>query len=176
MEAIFSIIGAVLSIIGIALFQYWGWTLIAGYLIWQIWQNKRKVAFVETTEHTMLQIIVPKNNDKKELSAEQLFASLHGILRPKSEIERDGSIQEHISFEIVSEQNVINFYVWVPTHLKDYVESQVYAQYPTVQILADVEDYAKRDIGDQLSVVSEIKPLKTLSFQLKLLPPLKLTL
>ena len=91
MEALFSVIGAVFSIIGIALFQYWGWTLIAAYLIWQIWQNKRKVAYVETTEHTMLQIIVPKNNDKKELSAEQLFASLHGILRPKSEIEKEGS-------------------------------------------------------------------------------------
>ncbi len=167
MEALFSVIGAVFSIIGIALFQYWGWTLIAAYLIWQIWQNKRKVAYVETTEHTMLQIIVPKNNDKKELSAEQLFASLHGILRPKSEIEKEGSIQEHISFEIVSEQNVINFYVWVPVHLKDYVESQVYAQYPTVQILADAEDYAKRDIGDQLSVIGEITTTKDFIFPIK---------
>jgi hypothetical protein len=167
MEAIFSIIGAVFSIIGIALFQYWGWTLIAGYLIWQIWQNKRRVNYVETSEHTMLQIVVPKNNDKKELSAEQLFASLHGILRPKSEIDREGSIQEHISFEIISEQNVINFYVWVPTHLKDYVESQVYAQYPTVQIITDVDDYSKRDIGEQFSVIGEIKTTKDFIFPIR---------
>ncbi len=167
MEQLFNLIGAVFSIIGIALFQYWGWTLIAGYLIWQIYQNRRKVAYVEATEHTMLQIIVPKDNDKKELSAEQLFASLHGILRPKGEIEHEGSLQEHISFEIVSEQNVINFYVWVPRHLKDYVESQVYAQYPTVQIIDDVEDYAKKDLGDALTVISEIKTTKDSIFPIR---------
>lgn len=160
MEPILNFIAAIFSIIGIALFQYWGWTLIAAYLIWQIWQNRRKVAFVETTEHTLLQIIVPKNNDKKELSAEQLFASLHGILRPKAEIERGGSLQEHVSFEIVSEQNIINFYVWVPKHLKDYVESQIYAQYPTVQIIDEVEDYSKKDLGDALTVMSEVKTTK----------------
>lgn len=167
MEALFSVIGAIFSIIGIALFQYWGWTLIAAYLIWQIWQNKRRVSFVQNTEHTMMQIIVPKNNDKKELSAEQLFASLHGILRTKGEIEKDGVLQEHISFEIVSEKNIINFYVWVPTHLKDYVESQIYAQYPTVQILTEVEDYATADIGEQLSVISEIKTTKDSIYPIK---------
>ncbi len=160
MEPLLNLIGAIFSIIGIALFQYWGWTLIAAYLIWQIWQNRRRVQYVEATDHTMLQIIVPKDNDKKELSAEQLFASLHGILRPKQEIEKEGMIQEHISFEIVSEQNIINFYVWVPSHLKDYVESQIYAQYPTVQILDEVDDYAKKDLGEALTVISEVKTTK----------------
>lgn len=167
MEALFSIIGAIFSIIGIALFQFWGWTLIAGFLIWQIWQNKRRVEFVQATEHTMMQIVVPKNNDKKELSAEQLFASLHGILRSKGEIEKEGILQEHISFEIASEQNVINFYVWVPSHLRDYVESQIYAQYPTVQIIADVEDYATKDIGDRLTVLSEVKTIKDSIYPIK---------
>jgi len=160
MDFFVGIFGAVFSIIGIALFQFWGWTLIAGYLIWQIWQNRRRTEYVSTSEHTMLQIIVPKDNDKKELSAEQLFASLHGILRSKAEIDKEGSLQEHISFEIVSVDNVINFYVWVPTHLRDYVESQIYAQYPTVQINKDVTDYAKQPVDDKLTVISEIKTIK----------------
>lgn len=168
MDLLLQIFGTVFSVIGIVLFQYWGWTLIAAYLIWQIWQNRRRVQFVDSTEHSMLKIIVPKNNDKKELSAEQLFASLHGILRTKGELEQGGIIQEHVSFEIVSEKNVINFYVWVPTHLQDYVESQIYAQYPTVQILKNAEDYSKQDLEGKLTVVSNIKttrddiyPIKT---------------
>ncbi len=167
MDLLINIFGAIFSIIGIALFQYWGWTLIAGYLIWQIWQNRRRTEYVSNVEHTLLQIVVPKNNDKKELSAEQLFASLHGILRPKSEIDAEGSIQEHLSFEIVSVKNVINFYVWVPKHLSDYVESQIYAQYPTVQILKDIEDYTTQDLDDRLSVISEVKTTKDFIFPLR---------
>lgn len=167
MNFILSLFGTVFSLIGIILFQYWGWTLIAAYLIWQIWQNRRKVEFVEGTEHTILQIIVPKNNDKAELSAEQLYASLHGILRSPSELLREGRIQEHLSFEVVSNDGVINFYVWVPTHLRDYVESQIYAQYPTVQIMADVEDYARRPVEGKLTVVSEIKTTKDFIFPIR---------
>ncbi|MBP9827501.1 hypothetical protein KBC99_03420, partial [Candidatus Saccharibacteria bacterium] len=167
MELFLQILSAIFSIVGIVLFQYWGWTLIAAYLIWQIWQNRRRVEFVEGTEHSMMQIIVPKDNDKKELSAEQLFASLHGILRTNKELIAEGIVQEHISFEIVSEKNIINFYVWVPTHLCDYVESQIYAQYPTVQIVTDVEDYAKRDLEGRLTVVSELKTIKDSIFPIR---------
>lgn len=167
MDFLFSIIGTVFSVLGIALFQYWGWTLIAAFLVWQIFQNRRKVEFVESSEHTLLQIIVPKDNDKKELSAEQLFASLHGILRSSAEIEQQGVVQEHVSFEIASEGNVINFYVWVPRHLRDYVESQIYAQYPTVQILDEVKDYSKADLGERLVVTSDITTTKDSIFPIR---------
>jgi tryptophan-rich sensory protein len=43
MDLLLQIFGTVFSVIGIVLFQYWGWTLIAAYLIWQIWQNRRRV-------------------------------------------------------------------------------------------------------------------------------------
>jgi hypothetical protein len=147
MEVIFNLITAVLAIIGTALFKFQGWVLIALYLIWQIYQNKRRTNFVINSDHILLQIIVPKNNEKKELSAEQMFAALHGILRPATELMKKGSMQEHISFEIASETNLINFYVWVPTYLKDYVESQIYAQYPTVQIVELDQDYSKKDLA-----------------------------
>ncbi|HEX3082015.1 MAG TPA: hypothetical protein VHQ86_02070, partial [Candidatus Saccharimonadia bacterium] len=65
-------------------------------------QNRRRVKWINTTENILLLIEVPKENEKKELSAEQMFASLHGILKPKAELAKDGSIQEHVSFEIVS--------------------------------------------------------------------------
>ncbi|MDP4038427.1 MAG: type IV secretion system DNA-binding domain-containing protein [bacterium] len=168
MEIIFNILTAIFSILGIALFKFQGWILIALYLLWQIFQNKRKTNFAINSEHIMLQIIVPKTNDKKELSAEQMFASLHGILRPATEIVAKGTIQEHISFEIASENNLINFYAWVPTYLKDYVESQIYAQYPTVQIVETDQDYSKKDLrgreiyGTEIGLIKDyILPIKT---------------
>lgn len=101
--------------------------------------NRLKVLNVDSV---LLMLEIPRANDKKELAAEQLFASLHGILRDKAELKNSGGIQEHLSFEIVSTGGQIRFYVWVPKILQNFVEGQIYAQYPTVQIYKMSEDYS----------------------------------
>lgn len=100
--------------------------------------NKLKVLNVDSV---LLMLEIPRENDKKELAAEQLFASLHGILRDKNELKNSGGVQEHLSFEIVSTAGQIRFYVWVPKILQSFVEGQIYSQYPTVQIYKMNEDY-----------------------------------
>ena len=105
--------------------------LILGYLTWR---NYQRIDAVRAIESTLLILEIPKTNDKPETAAEQLFASLHGILRDKEELKLAGGIQEHLSFEIASVNGQIRFYVWVPTALRSFVEGQIYAQYPTVQI------------------------------------------
>ena len=126
---------------------------VLGYLIFQ---NRRREQWVSEVDNILLLIEVPKDNEKKELSAEQMFASLHGILRPKAELLREGSLQEHVSFEIVARENSIQFYIWCPVHLKDFVESQVYAQYPTVQIKEGTEDYSRTAIGERVIYGAEL--------------------
>ena len=72
---------------------------------------------------TLLLLQVPRTNDKKELSAEQMFASLHGLL--SSQKQSTGFFNETsgeaISFEIAVINKRIGFYVWVPEYLKSYV-------------------------------------------------------
>ena len=101
--------------------------------------NKLKVLNVDSV---LLMLEIPRTNDKKELAAEQLFASLHGILRDKTELKNSDGVQEHLSFEIVSTAGQIRFYVWVPKVLQSFVEGQIYSQYPSVQIHKINEDYA----------------------------------
>ena len=110
--------------------------------------NRLKVLNVDSV---LLMLEIPKTNDKKELAAEQLFASLHGILRDHTELKNSGGVQEHLSFEIVSSGGQIRFYVWVPKILQSFVEGQIYAQYPTVQIYKMDDDYA--DARKDYSVV-----------------------
>jgi hypothetical protein len=153
---ILSPVTAILQIIGLVLFHYYGWVVVVAILGYLLLQNRRRVKWIGATENILLLIEVPKDNEKKELSAEQMFASLHGILRPKSELTKEGSIQEHISFEIVSRLNSIQFYVWTPKHLKDFVESQVYAQYPTVQIKEGPADYSAIEVGDRTIYGTEL--------------------
>jgi hypothetical protein len=87
---------------------------------------------------------VPRTNDKKELAAEQMFAALHGLLLfPPQGIFRPVK-RVRLSFEIAVLQKRIGFYVCVPRYLKNFVEEQIYAQYPSVQI-SEIADYAVTD-------------------------------
>ncbi len=120
------------------------WIPIVGLLAFLTYRNYKKLNKLKVlnVDSVLLMLEIPRTNDKKELAAEQLFASLHGILRDKQELKNSGGVQEHLSFEIVSTAGQIRFYVWVPKVLQSFVEGQIYSQYPTVQIYKMNEDYA----------------------------------
>lgn len=150
------------------LLQWYVWlpiVLILGYLTFR---NYRRIDAVKATESVLLVLEIPKANDKSELAAEQLFASLHGILRDKNELKYTGGLQEHLSFEVASVNGQIRFYVWVPKSLQSFVEGQIYSQYPTVQIHAAEEDYVAHERRHSVTYTAELNltdseflPIKT---------------
>ncbi len=135
-------------------------------------------------EDVLLLLEVPRTNDKKELAAEQMLAALHGILRSKKEVRYDGGIEDHISLEVVAIAQRIRFYIWAPKHLQAFVEGQIYAQYPTVQIHVQTEDYSKRKLTQDVVYSSELTltdnetiPIKTFpSFEVDPLAAITATL
>ncbi len=142
-----------------------GWVAIPIFL-YISYQNKRKREWVESQEFHLIKISVPKENEKGPLAAEQMFASLHGIFKPHKERAKEGELQEHISFEIATSGERISFYVWLPEHLKDFVEGQIYAQYPKAEF-EDVSDYADQDFSDHHIVGTEILLNKNEVFPIK---------
>ncbi len=142
--------------------------------------NRVKIAH----QHCLLMLEVPRTNDKKELAAEQMLAALHGILRPKRELRVSGTLQEHISLEIVAIGQRIRFYIWTPRHLQAFVEGQIYAQYPTVQIFEQPQDYADRRLNQSVVHTAELAlsdnetlPIKTFpSFEVDPLAAITATL
>jgi len=126
--------------------------------------NRARIAWHESRDWMLLRILVPKNNEKTPLAAEQMFAALHGIYDPKSRF------QEHLSFEIAAREKYIQFYAWVPARLREFVQGQIYAQYPTAEI-AHVEDYTSDlELGGETVEVAqtelvlnknEVFPIKT---------------
>ena len=100
--------------------------IILGILTYRNYKkiNQLKVLNVDSV---LLMLEIPKTNDKQELSAEQMFASLHGILRDSESLKGSGGVQEHLSFEVVSTGGQIRFYVWTPKTLQSFVEGQIYA-------------------------------------------------
>ncbi len=138
------------------LLQWYIWLPIVGLLAYMTWRNYQKVDIIKEIESTLLILEIPKANDKSELAAEQMFASLHGILRDAKELKANGGYQEHLSFEFASVGGRIQFYVWTPKALQSFVEGQIYAQYPQVQIHAAEEDYVSHERQHSVTYTSEI--------------------
>ena len=117
------------------------WT-VAGKRVEEIEEPQEIVA------GTLLPILVPKMNDKTPLSAEMMFASLHGLLS------KTPGLQEHLSFEIMATNDGIRFYVYLPTYFRTFVEGQIYAQYPTAHITEVDSDYARNFSSDSAIVTA----------------------
>ena len=146
------------------------WIPVVGVLAFLTYRNYKKLNQLKilNVDSVLLMLEIPRTNDKKELAAEQLFASLHGILRDRKELKNSGGVQEHLSFEIVSTAGQIRFYVWVPKVLQSFVEGQIYSQYPSVQIYKMYEDYVDDrtkypvNYSAELGLVeNEVLPIKT---------------
>ncbi|MDD5731646.1 MAG: type IV secretion system DNA-binding domain-containing protein [Patescibacteria group bacterium] len=144
-----------------------GW-IFGIYLVLKAYSKRRKRLWITKQKYTTILVRVPRNNEKGPLSAQLMFASLHGIYKSAREKLEEGSFQEHLSFEIVSTDKYIRFYIFAPVHLKDFVTGQVYAQYPNVDI-SEAGDYTleKRKegshfVGTELSLIRrDFFPIKT---------------
>jgi len=107
-----------------------------GYLFVLFWRQRNR------EEHSLgfvlLQVALPRDNEVKIDTAEQLFSSLNSIGHGGflSFLKR----QEHFTFEIVALPEDIRFYVSVPSALKDFVEKQIHGAYPGAEI-KEVEEY-----------------------------------
>lgn len=137
--------------------------LIGSALLWQRARRfRRRINWDETIDYTLLSISVPKNNDRTPQAAEQMFAALHGIFRSGA------TLQPQVSFELVTKDKVIQFYVHVPMELKDFVMSQIFAQYPTVEIkeVEKGEDYTNL-AADKHIAATELDLKKPTPFPIK---------
>ncbi|USN54004.1 MAG: DUF853 family protein [Candidatus Nomurabacteria bacterium] len=132
--------------------------LVVVLALWLIrWYVRAKHRVPVALEHVVLLVTVPKEaaqdehqpSDPRELLsvAETLYANLAGI-----KAEQHANIltnawynflygrTDHLAFEIVAQKGLIKFYMAVPRHLQQLLESQVQAQYPMAHI-EEVPDY-----------------------------------
>ncbi|HZJ18523.1 MAG TPA: TraM recognition domain-containing protein [Patescibacteria group bacterium] len=100
------------------------------YVVYLWYKNKNREK--DSLNSTLLQVILPRENEIKIDAAEQLFAGLAG-LRKTGKLSFLKS-QPHIAFEIVGISQDIRFYVDVPNKYKDLVEKQINGAYPDAEI------------------------------------------
>jgi len=136
-----------------AVFLFWGligWGLlsIVRYILHRIF------AIPIAMRKKVLQVLVPKEPAKKEEEeksskkdykeliavAESFYAALGHISSRWRPTAFFIGREDQISLEIVSSGGLIKFFIVTPDYLRNYVEQQFHAQYPSAQII-EVSDY-----------------------------------
>jgi len=94
-------------------------------------------------KYSVLQVRVARENETGPLVAEQIFSSIHGIYQNLGFWRKlFGASQDRVSLEIANIGSNIKFFIAFPSKYKNFIEGQIYAQYPDVEI-EEVDDYAK---------------------------------
>lgn len=126
---------------------------IASLFLFHVFRSLRLSANNLSLESVVLRVAVSKINERGPIVAEQIYSALHGLESNYGTLDwLMGRPKPRVSLEIASVNNVIQFFIWTPKRYKNVIESQIYAQYPDVEIEA-VEDYAKEAFN-----VFEVRP------------------
>ena len=124
-----------------AWFPYWG-PIFFGYLLWHEWVKYVQTQFLANLKWVMLEIKVPKEILKTPLAMEIVLQSLV-TGDPGNWYDKywKGKVKEWSSLEMVSLEGHIKFFIRTTSGLKNLVETQLYGQYPDIEIY-EVPDYA----------------------------------
>ncbi len=120
--------------------------LVSVLLFFEAWISYARSHYKAKTSWVFFEVKIPREIRRGPKAMEQLFSSLHSFISGPSDwydYYWEGEIKLWYSFEIVSFGGDIHFYVKTPAKHKNYVEANIYAQYPDVEI-AEVEDYTLR--------------------------------
>ena len=127
-----------------------------------------------TIKRIVLEIKLPREILKPISAMDQIFTDFHGLHDIPTWREQwiEGVYQLSLALEIVSNGGEIHFYIRTPEMFRNFIESNIYSQYPEAEISL-VEDYTKnvpRDIPnkewdiwgvDYINARDEIYPIRT---------------
>ncbi len=117
---------------------------ITGIVFWELWVRYVRYLFFLKTEMVVIEIKIPREISKSPVAMEVALLSLHQLGGEGTFIDRywDGKVRAWSSLEIVSIDGQVHFYMWVRKNIREIVESQLYSQYPNIEVTEAV-DYTK---------------------------------
>lgn len=121
----------------------------------------RRMEFLSKKNFVLLEMRIPRDILKTPAAMEAVFTNLH--LGPgESSWHKKywvGGVRPWWSFELVSLEGTVHFYIWTRDDMRRAVETYIYAQYPEVEII-EAADYSRlRDASH--------KPFKMAAYEYK---------
>ncbi|MFH0928040.1 MAG: hypothetical protein V1821_01050 [bacterium] len=109
-----------------------------------LWVEYKEDRWEHRQKYVLLAVDVPRSNEQSPKAMENVFAMVYGGKAGIDWIERyiQGKDWNKFSFEIVSNEGNIKFYIRTRAKMRDLIEAAIYSQYPNAEI-QEVEDYVK---------------------------------
>ena len=112
----------------------------------ELWLKYVRLDYIKRAGEVLLEIRVPKIIEKTPKAMELFFMAMYETGSVEyNETYWDGKIRPWFSYEIASFGGDIHFYVWTLARYRNVLEAQLYAQYPTIEIV-EVPDYTKKKV------------------------------
>jgi len=127
-----------------ALVPLWA-PLILFCLLGSVWLKYVRADFLEKMGSVLLEIKLPREILRSPKAMELFFSSSVWSRGSVTFVDTfwDGKVGPWYSFEIASFGGDVHFFVWTFSKMRKTVETQLYAQYPTIEI-TEASDYAAR--------------------------------
>jgi hypothetical protein len=111
-------------------------------LLWELYIDWRRAQFFAKQTYILLEIKVPREVQKSPRAMEFFISALYQTLGEGNWYEKYwlGQVRPWFSLEIVSFEGAIHFFVWTRKGFKTAIESNLYSQYPGIEIF-EVPDY-----------------------------------
>ena len=115
--------------------------LLVGWF--DIYMNYKRRVWIKNEGSTLLEIKVPRELPRSPQAMELFLHTLHQAgVGNLVDVYGKGRVRSWFSLELVSIEGSVRFFVWTHKKFKGLVESQLYAQFPDIEVY-EVADYAK---------------------------------
>ncbi len=112
----------------------------------ELWLKYIRLSYLWKAGEVLLELRIPKLIEKTPRAMELFFTAMYETGSVDYvETYWDGKMRPWFSYEIASFGGDVHFYVWTWKKYRNSFEAQMYAQYPTVEIV-EVEDYTKKKV------------------------------
>ncbi|HEY4489649.1 MAG TPA: hypothetical protein VJC12_00125 [Candidatus Paceibacterota bacterium] len=117
-------------------------------LFMQVYLRYIRAKYIVEEGNTLLEIRIPKEQFKSPAAMEIVLQALsQPSVGNYLDVFLKGRIRRWFSLELVSIEGQVSFFIWTHKKMKNMIESQIYSQYPTVEV-HEVPDYSLKVVYD----------------------------
>lgn len=119
--------------------------ILLGFLAFDAYVSGNRRKYFNSLNWTLMEVVPSPETVKSPAAMELFLLSLWQTGGEGTWIDRwvKGKVRAWYALEIVSAGGKIHFYIWTESKSKRYIESQIYAQYPGIEV-RDADDYAAK--------------------------------
>ena len=116
--------------------------LLFAFVWFDLWLTYKRREYIKSQGSMLLEVRIPREMLKSPVAMETFLGTLFQTgVGTLLDVYFKGRVRPWFSLELVSIDGAVHFFIWLHPKFKNIIESQLYAQFPNIEI-HEVADYA----------------------------------